>query len=77
MATVNEISGLPEGSSWLSNDLISHGTQCTFSVPKRSKYSMQCGSVIWVPLAGEEPNWFHRKMQQLFFGFRWYRNGND
>ena len=23
---------------------------------------------------GKEPNWFHRKMQELCFGFKWRKN---
>lgn len=26
------------------------------------------------PLNGDEPNWFHRKMMRLLFGFRWEKN---
>jgi hypothetical protein len=29
------------------------------------------GSVVWRPVKGSEPNWFHRKMQELCFGFKW------
>jgi hypothetical protein len=27
--------------------------------------------VVFVPTQGNEPNWFHRKMQELAFGFKW------
>ena len=28
---------------------------------------------IFTPLDGCEPNWFHRWMHRVFFGFRWQR----
>ena len=45
------------------------------SMPKRSDW--QCEVIggpmglILVPTKGNEPNWFHRKMQELCFGFKW------
>ena len=30
--------------------------------------------IVFVPSEGNEPNWFHRKMQELCFGFKWRRN---
>ena len=27
--------------------------------------------LILTPTKGNEPNWFHRKMQELCFGFKW------
>ena len=53
------------------------------SMPKRSDW--QCylfgdadrpgpGSVVLVPFEGNEPNWFHRKMQELCFGFKWRKS---
>ena len=29
------------------------------------------GAVVFVPVKGREPNWFHRKMQELCFGIKW------
>lgn len=29
-----------------------------------------CG-IVWAPVKGNEPNWFHRKMQELCFGVKW------
>jgi len=29
------------------------------------------GAIIYHPAKGQEPNWFHRKMQELCFGFQW------
>ncbi len=26
------------------------------------------------PERGKEPNWFHRKMQELILGFKWRKN---
>lgn len=31
----------------------------------------QCGAIVFQPVKGQEPNWFHRKMQELCFGFQW------
>lgn len=28
--------------------------------------------VLWTPPNGKAPNWFHRKMQELFFGVKWF-----
>lgn len=29
------------------------------------------GAIVYQPNKGMEPNWFHRKMQELCFGFQW------
>ena len=29
------------------------------------------GAIVYHPNKGQEPNWFHRKMQELCFGFQW------
>ncbi len=29
------------------------------------------GDTLYTPRKGEEPNWFHRLMQRLAFGFVW------
>lgn len=29
------------------------------------------GAVVFIPSKGNEPNWFHRKMQELCFGIQW------
>ncbi len=45
------------------------------NMPKRSDW--QCEVIggpmglVFVPTKGNEPNWFHRKMQELCFGFKW------
>lgn len=31
----------------------------------------RCGAVVYYPNKGQVPNWFHRKMQELCFGFQW------
>jgi hypothetical protein len=31
----------------------------------------QYGAVVYRARKGMEPNWFHRKMQELCFGFQW------
>jgi len=45
--------------------------QLTIKVPK---YGWKCEihqGTHWMVEEGKEPNWFHRKMQQLCFGFKW------
>lgn len=41
--------------------------------PEPSEYKCHlCGNaLVWTPEKGQEPNWFWRWMQYLFFGFRW------
>ena len=34
----------------------------------------QHGAIVYQPTKGQEPNWFHRKMQELCFGFQWRKN---
>lgn len=34
------------------------------------------GAIVYQPNKGQEPNWFHRKMQELCFGFQWRKNEN-
>lgn len=29
------------------------------------------GAIVYHPNKGQEPNWFHRKMQELCFGVQW------
>lgn len=44
----------------------------TFSMPKKSAWTVQLlGNVFFNPDEGKEPNWFHRKMQEFCFGFKW------
>jgi hypothetical protein len=31
----------------------------------------QHGAIVYYPNKGQLPNWFHRKMQELCFGFQW------
>ena len=33
------------------------------------------GSVTYRPPKDREPKWFNRKMQELFFGIKWYKHG--
>lgn len=44
------------------------------SWPERSDWQCRLtGDTVYRPAKGNEPNWFHRKMQELAFGFRWER----
>jgi hypothetical protein len=49
---------IPEWSDW----------KCYLFGGKESTVCM-----IWQPEKGNEPNWFWRKMQYLFFGNRWVK----
>jgi hypothetical protein len=45
-----------------------------YEPPKYSKWRVHIApssGLTITPLQGEEPCWFHRQMQQLFFGFKW------
>lgn len=33
--------------------------------------------IVWTPDKGEEPNFFHRWMQRLCFGFKWTKEKAD
>ena len=41
---------------------------------KNPKYTWRCRLIHgtwWMVEEGKQPNWFHRKMQELCFGFKW------
>lgn len=42
-----------------------------------SDWQVRHGNMIYRPFKGDEPNWFHRWMQRLAFGFRWERVSNE
>jgi hypothetical protein len=46
-----------------------------YKPPKASNWQCQIiggpMGVVFTPAEGSEPNWFHRKMQELCFGFKW------
>jgi len=52
---------LPEKSEWRVWLMGDHGKS-------------QHGAIVYQPNKGQEPNWFHRKMQELCFGFQWRKN---
>lgn len=44
--------------------------------PRSTKWRCEWGGpmgIVFVPAAGREPNWFHRKMQELAFGVKWVK----
>ena len=52
----------------------------TLKLPERSEWKVwlmgdhdsgQHGAIVYHPIKGREPNWFHRKMQEFCFGFQW------
>lgn len=67
------------GYSYKPSDYIADANSSYFiavsSMPKASKW--RCTFIggpngpVYNPSEGNEPNWFHRKMQELCFGFKW------
>ena len=49
------------------------GTYGGFTTPELSDWTAHLGSLHYTPLAGQEPNAFHRMMQRLVLGIRWER----
>lgn len=57
-----------------------HLKYSTIKIPERSEWTCwlmsdygksQHGAIVYNPVKGHEPKWFHRKMQELCFGFQW------
>ena len=51
----------------------------TVSGIKQPKYRWRVRlthNTYWQVEEGTEPNWFHRKMQELCFGIKWIKNEN-
>jgi hypothetical protein len=50
-----------------------------FEAPKQSEWEAVLlggdDGIRFRPAQGQEPNWFHRKMQQLVFGVKWRKVG--
>ena len=47
------------------------GASASISLPKYAwKCELQKGT-FWNVEEGKQPNWFHRKMQELCFGIKW------
>ncbi len=47
------------------------GECVTISMPKYTWRCQLLTGTYWNVEEGKEPNWFHRKMQQLCFGIKW------
>jgi hypothetical protein len=47
------------------------GTGHSIWNPEKSEWTLSAANVQYTPDKGEEPNWFHRKMQELVLGFKW------
>lgn len=70
------------GYSYKPSDYVADANSVYFtavsSMPKASKW--QCtliggpNGAVYNPSEGNEPNWFHRKMQELCFGFKWRKS---
>lgn len=58
------------------NPFVYNGKISTVSLPPKAS-NWQCQviggpmGIVFTPAEGSEPNWFHRKMQELCFGFKW------
>ena len=37
-------------------------------------FGSDLNGLVWIPTKGNVPNWFHRKMQYIFFGNKWVKN---
>ena len=51
-----------------------------YRVLETPNYTWQCrlhGNVYWMVEEGKQPNWFHRKTQELIFGIRWEKIGDN
>lgn len=54
-------------------------TEISFYAPEYSKWKCYLSGrntaleVIYIPIKDAEPNWFHRKMQEFCFGFKWVK----
>lgn len=45
------------------------------SLPERSNWTcVFCDEFRLTPKLNKEPNWFHRKMQEICFGVKWIKN---
>ena len=45
--------------------------QMTIKVPKYGWKCQLMEGTFWQVEEGKQPNWFHRKMQSICFGFKW------
>ena len=48
------------------------GTALSYEPSEWKCYITQ--NVVLVPDKGKHPNWFHRQMQRLCFGFKWVKD---
>lgn len=62
---------------WIAPDTLIH---MRIGQPEKSEWAVwlmgdygsgQPGAIVYNPNKGQVPNWFHRKMQELCFGFQW------
>jgi len=42
-------------------------------IPEKSDWHCHIAGMIYMPDKNDEPNWFHRKMQELCFGAKWVK----
>jgi len=63
-----------EGYNDLSEMIVKAQDSFKINVPEDNGWRCQLmDEVIWTPPKGNAPNWFRRKMQELFFGFKWFK----
>lgn len=56
----------------ISEPLTPNTTTIKISEPSEWKCYLT-GDMVLVPSKGNHPNWFHRQMQRLCFGFKWLK----
>jgi len=44
-----------------------------YTPPEKSAYTWEIMNFGYNPLKKDEPNWFRRKMMELFFGGKWVK----
>jgi hypothetical protein len=70
-----DVPNILKGSANSSIYTVRSGEYLTFTTPKASNWQCQVFGgpmgIVWTPREGQEPNWFHRKMQELCFGVKW------
>lgn len=80
-----KVSGTNFGTEWEARYTQGMPKLETLKIPEKSEWRVwlmgdygisQHGAIVYQPNKGQEPNWFHRKMQELCFGFQWRKIGD-
>ena len=68
------------GHSYKPSDYIADANSTVYLSNYSKPSDWQCtliggpNGAVYNPSEGNEPNWFHRKMQELCFGFKWRKS---